>query len=387
MTEALQRRNHILNLLENSTDYELFTPYLIQAFDQEPDESLKKHIIQILGKSKHDAAIHFLVQKLSEDNSSLRAEAAKQLIKLKSIDNPEALGELRNLAEHNDWHISWCATIVLGHLKDSRVLPRMMDELGNHQTASIRSTAAKVLGVIGDRNCIPSLLKAIDHDSDRYVRLNSACALSYFGQNEAIPVLLDSLKAPTNADPHAEIMKSFSRFNLKEPLLEIIQSKRLYWQRAAIELGKLAKSQGDRESEILPDLFKALEDPGHESSNETIDLLSELADTETLNSLIDALEHPEKYTKDIYFPNRVALVLVNCRPEIMADKLTDLKRLNESSYISQLSWLVPTIQSRCKFYSYGILQSAQQASVIVSATFGHLQYSSLELYTLKPCPI
>ena len=27
------------------------------------------------------------------------------------------------------------------------------------------------------------------------------------------------------------------------------------------------------------------------------------------------------------------------------------------------------------------------ASVIVSATFGHLQYSSLELYTLKPCPI
>ena len=30
---------------------------------------------------------------------------------------------------------------------------------------------------------------------------------------------------------------------------------------------------------------------------------------------------------------------------------------------------------------------SKKASVIVSATFGHLQYSSLELYTLKPCPI
>ena len=33
------------------------------------------------------------------------------------------------------------------------------------------------------------------------------------------------------------------------------------------------------------------------------------------------------------------------------------------------------------------LTMVKAASVIVSVTFGHLQYSSLELYTLKPCPI
>jgi HEAT repeat protein len=354
------RRVEILNLLESSSDYELFIPGLIQAFGQEPDESIQRQIIQILGKSEHDAAIHSLVQKLGENNGKFRSEAAKQLIKLKSIDNPKSLEELHKLAEHEDWNISWCAALVLGHLRDSTILPRMMYELENHQIPSIRSTAAKILGMIGDPNCVPSLLKSIDQDSDRYVRINSACALSFFEKKEAIPILLYALKLPTNADPHTEIMKSISRFGIKEPLLEIVNSKKIYWQRAAIELGKLVKSQRDDELIVLPALFEALIDPGHESSNETIDLLSELADSETLSYLIEALEDPEKYTGDIYFPNRVALVLVRCCPEMMATKLPTLINLNKNSYIPQLSWLIPTLQHRCKFYNYEIRKEAIQ---------------------------
>ncbi|MFH7245167.1 MAG: HEAT repeat domain-containing protein [Spirulina sp.] len=356
-----RQRNHILNLLGVSSRYELFIPELIQLFAQEPYETLQKQIIQILGASKFDTAIHFLVQRLGEDSRNLRAEAAKQLIKLKSIDNPKDLGELRNLAEHNNWHISWCAAIVLGHLKDSKVLPRMMNELENHQESSIRSTAAVVLGIVGDSNCIPSLLNVIDKDSDRYVRINAACSLSKFDQKEAIPTLLDSLKAPTNFDPHVEIMKSLSRLSLKEPLLEITQSKCLYWQRAAIELGRLAKHQGSVGSEVLANLFEALVDPGHESSSETIDFLSELMNLEMLNRLIDALINPENYTKDIYFQNRAALVLAKCSLQDINNKLPELIDANRKFYISQLSWLIPTIQNRCKFYNYCIWQEAMTA--------------------------
>jgi HEAT repeat protein len=342
------KRNHILNLLENSSDYELFVPTLIEAFEQEPDESIQGQIIQILAKSQYDAAIHLLVQKLAETNGNLRSEAAKQLIKQKSIDNLNSLEALHKLVYHEDWNISWCAAIVLGHLKDSTVLPRMMYELENHQIPSIRSTAARVLGIIGNPNCVPSLLKAINQDTDRYVQLDAACSLSSFGQKEAIPILLDALKSPTNADPHSGIMKSISRFCIKEPLLNIVRSKRLYWQRAAVELGRLSKSQRDDKFIVLPDLFDALVDPGHESSKEIINLLSELADSEILNCLIDALEHPEKYTSDIYFPNRVAHVLVRCCPEMMVNKLVTLKNLSTRNYISQLFWLIPTIQNRCK---------------------------------------
>jgi len=322
------KRNHILNLLESSSDYELFIPTLIQAFKREPDESIQKQIIEILGKSRHGAAIHLLIQVLGKDNDELSSEAAKQLIKLKSIDDSKSLEKLSELAKKEDWSISWRANIVLGHLGDSTVLPRMMYELENHQKPRIRLTAAKVLEIVGDPNCVPSLLKAIEHDSDRYVRLNAACALSYFGHKDAVPILLNALKSSTNADPHSEIMKSISRFGIKEPLREIVRSKRFYWQRAAIELGKIAKSQKDGKLTVLRDLFNALVDPGHVSSSETIELLSELADSEMLSCLIDALEYPEKYTTDTYFPNRVALVLVRCHTEILADKLSTLSNLN-----------------------------------------------------------
>ena len=332
-------RNHILNLLECSSDYELFVSDLIQAFDQEPDQALQKQIIQILGKSKHDTAIHFLVHKLGSDSGSIRAEAAKQLIKQKSVDDPTSFEELNKLASHEDWHISWCAAIVLGHLKDSTVLPRMMYELENHQTPSIRSTAARVLGIIGNSGCVSSLLKIVHSDPDRYVRLNAAFSLSYFAQEEAISVVQDLLKARTNADTHAEIMESLGRLGLKEPLLEMVKSESIDWQKATIELGKLAKSQEDEE-EILPDLFKALVNPGHISSNEIINLLSKAADSETLDCLLNALKNPSEFTEDLYFLNRVALVLVNCLPEKIADRLPALRGLDKDFDIPQLSWLI-----------------------------------------------
>lgn len=346
-------RNHILNLLECSSAYDLFISDLIQVFAQEPDQRLQKQIIQILGKSKHDTAIYFLVNTLGSESDSLRAEAAKHLIKQKSIDDPNSLEELNKLASHEDWNVSWCAAIVLGYLKDSTVLPRMMYELENHQTPSIRSTAARVLGIVGDSGCVSSLLKTVHHDPDRYVRLNAVCSLSYFAQEEAIPVLQDLLKAKTNADPHTEIMESLSRLGLKEPLLEIVKSKSIDWQKAAIELGKLAKSQVDEE-EILPNLFEALVDPGHISPNEIINLLSKAADSATLDCLMSALENPSEYTEDLYFLNRVALVLVNCPPEKIADRLPALRELDKDFDIPQLSWLVQTIQNRCKFYNYEI---------------------------------
>lgn len=357
-------RNNILNLLETSSDYELFIPALIQLFEQEMDEKIKKQIIQILGKSKNDAAIHLLIQILGKDSNQLSADATKQLIKLKSINNPNDVTELKKLIEHENWTISWRASVVLGHFKDSIALPRMMYELANNQLPKFRVSAIKILGIIGDSKCIPSLLSAIENDENQLVRLNAACELSHFGCHEAIPVLLDALESPNQIliylDLYTDIVRSIARFGIKEPLLKIVRSESRYWQTAAIEIGKLAKSQKDDELVILPNLFRVLIDPGHESSNETIKLLSELANIETTNSLIDSLEHPERYTKDIYFPNRVVLTLVKCKPKIIAKKLPYLKKIYQQNYLPQLSWLIPTIQNQCKFYNYEIWHTAIQ---------------------------
>lgn len=352
------RRNNVLNLLENSSDYELFIPDLIQLFDTEPDESIQKQIIKILGKSRHSIAIQFLSQQIGTGNSNIRTEAAKQLSKLSAIDDFESIKTLNELINHQDLTISWCVAIILGKIGDSRVLPRMIEELENNTNPGIRSTAARIIGIIGDRSCISSLSQAVKNDSDRYVRLHAACSLSHFEEQAAIPILLESLKSGTNSDPHAEIIKSIARFGLKEALLEIIQSKKMYWQRAAIELGKLEKRQKSNGSTVLQHLFDALVDRGLETSDETIEVLSDLAEAKMVEHLIKALEEPDAHTADIYFPNRIALVLVRCHLDIISGFLPTLKELNRNSSIPQLSWLIPAILGRYKFYNYEVRQVA-----------------------------
>ena len=57
------------------------------------------------------------------------------------------------------------------------------------------------------------------------------------------------------------------------------------------------------------------------------------------------------------------------------------KGYQEKSYIA-----IDLTDAQCRHFD-SLDDMGDEASVIVSATFGHLQYSSLELYTLKPCPI
>lgn len=354
-TELL-RKNHILNLLENSSDYNLFIPNLIDLFHKESEFHIKKHIIKILGKSKHVAAIYLLIQILGND-IELRSETANQLIKLESINNPTNLNELRKLAAHKNWDISWCAAFVLGHLKDSTILPRIIDEMTNNYSSHIRSRAAEILGLLGDASCISALVKALESDADNNVRVSAALALSHFRHQEAMPLLLKLVEKSTSVTP--KVIKSLSRLGMKEPLIRIIKDKEsqgLHWQTAAIELGKIAQPESDDAREVLPELCHALVDPGYASSNEIIRLISKLIEPEILNELIGALENPDQHTKDPYLSNRAALVLERCSAETMAPKLISLKQLEKKKYIEQLSWLIPSIQNRSKIYNYEIWQ-------------------------------
>jgi hypothetical protein len=230
----------------------------------------------------------------------------------------------------------------------------MYHALKHDEQQSIRFTAAKILGKIGDKDCIPCLLEALINDTDDSVRREAAFSLSYFGRQEAIPELKLALSAGF-LEARRNGIKSLARLKVEEPLWNIFQSEVTGsgWRTAGIELGKLGIT------EVIPGLFKALADLGYESSasGEIIDLLSKLADSKLLSRLITALEEPEKYTADPYFCNRIALVLVKCRPEIVADQLPNLISVIGSQYVQQLLWVIPTIQANCQFYNYDIAQS------------------------------
>ena len=94
-----------------------------------------------------------------------------------------------------------------------------------------------------------------------------------------------------------------------------------------------------------------------QSPGQVIDLVSKFADTNTIHWLLDALENPEQHLADQYFPNRVALVLIQCRPDIVEDELPHLVSLSTRKYIHQLSWVIRAIQSNCQFYNYDLFCS------------------------------
>jgi hypothetical protein len=72
---------------------------------------------------------------------------------------------------------------------------------------------------------------------------------------------------------------------------------------------------------------------------------------------VNALDDPEPHKSDPYFCNRIALVLVGCRPEIVANQLPALKTIVSRSYVQQIFWIIPAIQANCRYYNYEICQA------------------------------
>jgi HEAT repeat protein len=170
--------------------------------------------------------------------------------------------------------------------------------------------AAAALGLINHEESISCLLYALNTDDNQYVRREAAFSLSNLSRREAIPELLIALYADY-IDARTHGIRGLAKLGVKEPLWDMLRTKATCWQTAAVELGKLG------EIEVLPYLRQALADLGFESSNEVIHLLAKFADVETCNWLVDALNNPEPHQTDQYFCNRIAFVLVECRPEIV----------------------------------------------------------------------
>jgi HEAT repeat protein len=356
-SRSKRQKEQVLSLIEYTMEHELVVPKLVEILQQEENEDIKKKIISLLGASGNELAGSALVKLIDQPIVELRREAAKQLIGKKY---PNITSELQNLLSHQDWNISWWVAVILGSYGDSAALPIMSYELENHEKSDVRCTAARFLGMISDDKCVPHLLKALHNDPDEHVRREAAFSLSHFGEREAIPELDNALK---NGFPQERrnAIRSLTKLEIEEPLWEVIHAKSYGWQTAAVELGKLGRVN------VLPYLFEALARLEHyEQSSEVMNLLSKLMDSETLSKLITALERPEQFEAESYFLNRIAFVLIECKPEIVAAQLPSLINLRRHQHIPQLSWIIPSIQNNCKFYNYNIAQ-ASLPSVVQSS--------------------
>jgi HEAT repeat protein len=393
-----KQKFYTLNLIGYANNYDSIIPNLVEILAQEKSESLQKRIIQLIGQSSNELVNQILVGLLSHKTFEVRKESGVQLIKRKI----EETDDIEKLLAHENWDTACSAAIVLGNLGFRSALPFLCNAIRNIETSmlseqsdafeqyrqtAIRLTAVeasdsshndesisclidslraadqefremeirllitKALGSINDDESTLCLLNILYTDDNLYVRREAAFSLSNLGRREAVPELLIALNEG-GLDGRANGIRSLAKLDIEEPLWNILQEKAVGWQTAAVELAKLGKA-----AEVLPDLRQALVDLGEESSNEVIDLLSKLADSDTCKWLVEALDNPEPHKSDQYFCNRVAFVLAECRPEIVANQLPALQKIISRNYIRQIFWLVPAIQANCKYYDYKIFRA------------------------------
>ncbi|MCY7274039.1 MAG: HEAT repeat domain-containing protein, partial [Phormidesmis sp. CAN_BIN44] len=345
-TQNQVRKNEISNLISAAKDYEAILPDLIDILKHEEDEDIQAAIGGLITESNSDLAIQTSVWMMSHHNAKLREKAIHHLIKNK-ISQIEDLEHLLTQKEDNP-DLAFSVAVVLGSLGYEVALPFLVETLISHLSFSVRIRAAKSLGSINNHRAITYLLEGLN-DPNVFVRREVAFSLASLERPEAIPILMDCFTAGY-LDAHTYAVRSLAKLKVEEPLWSKIENKTSGWQTAAVELVKLGRPKA------ISSLCDTLVEPEGESSSEVIDLLSEFADDSVVDWLLNALENPSQHTLEHYFPNRVALVLNRCQPDLTAGKLSKLISLSVTRQIEQLSWLIPTIQNQCKYYSYAIAQ-------------------------------
>jgi HEAT repeat protein len=347
-TQDNYQKSDILTLMEQARLDDSIISKLAQILASEEDELIQEKIIKIIGKTNSESAIITLIELIDQPSPRLRKEACNQLIKCKI----KQTSKLERLLSHEDRNIACAAAVVLGSLGYEKALPLLSEAIQHHKPVGIRIAATKALGKVNSPTSVLYLRDAL-YDDDPYIRREAAFSLSKFDRREAIPELMLALRAGY-LDARTNGIRSLARLKEEEQLWNILHEKVTGWQTAVVELVNLGRI------EALPNLCQALVDIGGESANKIIHVLSEFADRKTINWLLDALENTERYASDSYFCNRIALVLIGCRSDIVEDKLSHLTSLLTRKYIQQLLWVIPAIQNRCKFYNYEIWRDAIQ---------------------------
>ncbi|KAM3114165.1 HEAT repeat domain-containing protein [Phormidesmis sp. 146-33] len=360
-------KNHLLNLIGSTPKaaYEAIVPELAQILEQQQDSSIQVKLIDLIGKSTSELATQVLIKLLAHANPELRHGAKKQLVQR----NIKDFKQLEKLLTHQNLDIVRSAAFVLGSLGNASALPMLLSAmqytsssifsaqaafLEEYEQTAIRRMGAEALGSINNEEAVSCLLNALRNDPSPDVRRKAAFSLSNFGNQEAIPELLSALNKGS-LDARVKGIKSLAKLKIEEPLWNMLKARETCWQTAAVELGKLSRA------EVLPYLRQALADLGYESPDEILRLLSKFADLDTCRWLVEALDNPEPHKADQYFSNRIALVLVKCQPEVVANQLSALKNIAFKHYISQVFWVISTIQENCKYYNYEIFQDYLKA--------------------------
>jgi HEAT repeat protein len=220
------------------------------------DGSVRENAAYALGVLSIVEALPALLKALSTDKDSrVRGSAAYAL---RAIGSTEALPALlKALRTDEDCVVRESAADALSGIGGVDALPALLKVLRTAKSGFVRDCAANALRDIGSAEAIPALLKALSADKERFVRGDAASALGAIGSVEVIPALLNTLSMDNDGYVHVYVTEALGLLGVTDDLparlIALCRDEDSYVRRnAAVVLGLLGVA------DALPTLLNAL---------------------------------------------------------------------------------------------------------------------------------
>jgi HEAT repeat protein/Cdc6-like AAA superfamily ATPase len=385
LAEALQDENEHEYFRESAarTLSALGNPKAIPALTsalQDSSMHVREKAVEGLGDLSDQTAFDPLFKIALEDQSPIvRWSAAHALGK---IDAKAAMQSLLEVIENENYKMRERAAEAIEHLESEEVIPTLVELLENYKQyrySYIYSKAAKGLERIGTETAIQGLIQALKNLDFKVCRA-AINALGHSGNQTVIPKLTEMLEDP-NPDVREEVAFALGNLGSKAAIPELIKfsvdkQNRMVPGRTGVAAARLLGNLGDKVAipallktvkdpkkfpnsracgvvlgalgklgceEIIPELFKRLEEDKSWVKSEVIDGLASLNDQVIRSRLCELLEHSDREL-------RIAAAKVLSK---LSDATTieHLRKALEDSDLEVRLYVMDALEALCDFVS------------------------------------
>jgi HEAT repeat protein len=219
---------------------------LLTLLDEAQGIDLKRTIVLSLGHTRSREAFRDIVALFAVPNESLQLAVLESLAHYKNYESMFALVRLMKSTHMVSFHVRLNATLVLTKLIGKRMVPFLMEALGD-KDPRVKANAIESIGLLKDRKTISFLLPFLTDENHR-VRANTVIALYPFRsvRKKALKTLdgLYHSQFPLAriAALHAIGVLKLRRY--EENLLRLLQSSdKKVLEHASAALGQMKNSQ------------------------------------------------------------------------------------------------------------------------------------------------
>ncbi|HWQ18368.1 MAG TPA: HEAT repeat domain-containing protein [Methanotrichaceae archaeon] len=155
---------------------------------KDDDSTIRANAAKALGNTNDTRAVEPLILAFKDNDWLVRWNAA---LALGSIGKP-ALEPLIQALKDNDSEVRGNAAYALGEIKDARAVEPLIQSLKDNNS-SMRGSAAQALGMLNDTHAVAPLIQAL-MDNDSKVRNYAAWSLGNIRDVRAVDPLIETLK-------------------------------------------------------------------------------------------------------------------------------------------------------------------------------------------------